>query len=264
MANPIIVEERPGYRVITLNRPERLNAFDEAMHGVLMAALDGAASDPSCRALLVTGAGRGFCAGQDLGERRRAEGEPPPDLGATLERFYNPLIRRLAGLRVPVVCAVNGVAAGAGANIALNCDIVFAARSARFIQSFAQIGLVPDSGGTFVLPRLVGTARASALALLAEPVAAEQAAAWGMIWRCVDDGALMSEARAATERLAAQPTQGLALIKDALRASPSNTLDAQLDLERDLQRRAGRTDDYAEATRAFLEKRPPAFKGRPA
>jgi 2-(1,2-epoxy-1,2-dihydrophenyl)acetyl-CoA isomerase len=257
----LLVSPHDGWTELTLNRPERLNAFNEDLHGALAAALD-AAADESCRAVLLTGAGRGFCAGQDLGDRAGAKG--PPDLGATIEAFYNPLVRRLRALKKPVVCAVNGVAAGAGANIALACDIVLAARSAKFIQAFAKIGLVPDSGGTFFLPRLIGDARARALALLAEPITAEQAAAWGMIWKAVDDAALMDEARALTAHLAAQPTQGLALIKAAFNASATNTLDAQLDLERDLQRQAGRTPDYREGVNAFVEKRPAHFTGRAA
>ncbi|QRG05679.1 2-(1,2-epoxy-1,2-dihydrophenyl)acetyl-CoA isomerase [Xanthobacter dioxanivorans] len=255
------VTRHDGWRELTLNRPDRLNAFNADLHRALAAALD-AAADDACRAVLLTGAGRGFCAGQDLGDRANMEG--PPDLGAAIEAFYNPLVRRLRALRKPVVCAVNGVAAGAGANIALACDIVLAARSARFIQAFAKIGLVPDSGGTFFLPRLVGDARARALALLGTPVEAETAERWGLIWKAVDDAMLMEEARALAAHLATQPTQGLALMKAALNASPGNTLDAQLDLERDLQREAGRTADYREGVRAFMEKRPARFIGRRA
>ena len=242
--------------MIVLDRPARLNAFNEAMHAGLMQALDEVANDAACRAVLLTGAGRAFCAGQDLEE-------VGPDLGDTLDRLFNPLVRRLRGLRVPVVCAVNGVAAGAGANIALACDIVLAARSAGFIQAFAKIGLVPDCGGTWFLPRLVGEARARALAMTAEPVTAEQAAAWGMIWRMEEDDALMPAAEALTAHLATQPTHGLALTKRALAAAAANTLDVQLDLERDLQREAGQTPDYAEGVRAFMEKRVPVFTGHP-
>jgi 2-(1,2-epoxy-1,2-dihydrophenyl)acetyl-CoA isomerase len=257
----VLVEQRDGYRVLTLNRPDRLNSFNEAMHEALQAALADAEADTRCRALVLTGAGRGFCAGQDLSDRVFSPGEPP-DLSATIERFYNPLVRRLRALEMPVVCAVNGVAAGAGANIALACDIVLAARSAKFIQAFAKIGLVPDSGGTWFLPRLVGRARAQALALLAEPVSAETAEAWGMIWKAVDDAALMDEAHRLAAHFAVQPTVGLGLIKQALDASAANDLDRQLDLERDLQGQAGRTPDYREGVMAFFEKRQPTFRGR--
>ena len=204
----ILVDKRDGYRRITLNRPQRLNSFNEAMHQALKTALDEAESDTSCRALLLTGAGRGFCAGQDLGDRL-ADGDKKPDLGVTISTYYNPLIRKLRGLPFPVVAAVNGVAAGAGANIALNCDIVLAARSANFIQAFAKIGLIPDSGGTWLLPHLVGAARARGLALLAEPLPAEKAESWGLIWKAVDDADLMSEAEKLCAHFASAPTAGL-------------------------------------------------------
>ena len=258
---PILVEARAGYRVITLHRPDRLNAFNEAMHVALRAALDDAQADESCRALMITGSGRSFCAGQDLSDRLAKPGETVV-LGATQEAYYNPLVRQLRALPFPVVAAVNGVAAGAGCNLALACDIVIAGRSAKFVQSFARIGLVPDTGGTWLLPRLVGDARARGLALLAQDLEADKAASWGLIWKCVDDNVLMFEAGRICEHFAMAPTQGLALIKRALDASAGNTLDAQLDLERDLQRAASLTPDYAEGVRAFMEKRKPNFTGR--
>jgi 2-(1,2-epoxy-1,2-dihydrophenyl)acetyl-CoA isomerase len=257
----VLSERRDGYRVITLNRPDRLNSFNVAMHAALRNALAAAAADETCRALILTGAGRGFCAGQDLSDRVFEPGRVP-DLSQTLDTLYNPLVRQIRDLPMPVVCAVNGVAAGAGANLALGCDIVVAARSAKFIQAFAKLGLVPDSGGTWLLPRLLGRARARALALLAEPVPAPQAEAWGLIWKAVDDEVLVEEAHRLAAHFATQPTAGLALIKRALDAAETNDLDAQLDLERDLQGQAGRTPDYAEGVAAFFEKRPPRFTGR--
>src|SRR5262245_9672410 len=258
--SPILLEKRSGYRIITLNRPQRLNAFTEAMHQALREALAETEADPDCRALLLTGAGRGFCAGQDLNDRLSKAGETPV-LGGALEAYYNPLVRKLRALPFPVVAAVNGVAAGAGCNIALACDIVIAARSASFIQSFAKIGLVPDSGGTWILPRLVGPARARALALTAEPLPAEKAEAWGLIWKAVDDGLLLTEAEQLCTHFAAAPTAGLAMIKHALDESWDNNLDAQLELERELQREASLNPDYAEGVRASTKKRPPRFRG---
>ena len=258
---PILVERKAGYRVVTLNRPQRLNAFTEAMHQALKRALDEAEGDPDCRALLITGAGRGFCAGQDLNDRLSKAGETPV-LGGALETYYNPLVRKLRALPFPVVAAVNGVAAGAGANIAHACDIVLAATSASFVQAFAKIGLVPESGGTWFLPRLIGPARARALALTGEPLPAEKAEAWGLIWKTFDDLELMGEAHKLCTLFASAPTLGLALIKRALDASWENDLDAQLDLEREFQREASLTPDYAEGVRAFLEKRTPVFTGR--
>lgn len=259
----VLVEDVDAVRTITLNRPDKLNSFNEAMHGALRMALEHARSD-GIRAVLITGAGKGFCAGQDLSDRVRPEGGKAPDLGHTIDTLWNPLVRLIRSLPKPVVCAVNGVAAGAGANVALSCDIVLAARSARFIQPFCRLGLVPDSGGTHHLPRLVGEARAKGLALLGDALPAEQAEAWGLIWKAIDDDKLMGEATGLARHLATQPTFGLGLIKQALHASATNDFNAQLDLERDLQREAGPTPDYAEGVRAFLEKRTPKFTGRKA
>jgi 2-(1,2-epoxy-1,2-dihydrophenyl)acetyl-CoA isomerase len=250
----VLVERHAGYRALILNRPDRLNALTAEMGAALLAALGEAEADAGCRAILLTGVGRAFCAGQDLSQ-------VGADLGPLLDG-YNAVIRKLRAIALPVVCAVNGVAAGAGANLALACDIVLAGKSASFIQAFARIGLIPDCGGTWFLPRLVGAARARALAILAESLAAERAAEWGLIWQAVDDADLMTEAHALAARLAKQATIGIALAKRALDAAESNALDAQLDLERDLQDEAGHTPDYAEGVRAFLEKRAPNFTGR--
>jgi len=258
---PLRIETDQGVMRLTLNRPDKLNAFNAELGAALIDALDSAAAESVVRAVLLTGAGRAFCAGQDLGDRDPRKMEGPPDLGRTLESVYNPIVRRIRALEKPIVCAVNGVAAGAGANLAFACDLVLAARSAKFIQAFAKIGLVPDSGGTWLLPRLVGEARAKALALTAEPIDAQTAASWGLIWKALDDDALMPEAEALAARLAAGPTVGLGLTKRAIQAAAGQGLDAQLDLERDLQREAGRTPDYAEGVTAFLEKRKPAFRG---
>jgi 2-(1,2-epoxy-1,2-dihydrophenyl)acetyl-CoA isomerase len=261
MDEPLLVALDGPVLTVTLNRADKLNSFNEAMHAALQRALDRMEGEAAIRAVLLTGAGKGFCAGQDLGDRNMAA-DQDIDLGSTIERLYNPLVRRLRALEKPVVCAVNGVAAGAGANLALACDIVLAARSARFIQAFCRIGLVPDSGGTYFLPRLIGEARARALALTGEAVSAEQALAWGLIWQVVEDDRLQAEAGALAQRLATGPTRGLGLIKRALNASLANDLDRQLDLERDLQREAGRTADYREGVAAFLAKRPAVFGGR--
>jgi 2-(1,2-epoxy-1,2-dihydrophenyl)acetyl-CoA isomerase len=258
----LLVAVAEGVATLTLNRPDRLNAFTAPLHEELAAALERSAGDEAIRALLITGAGRGFCAGQDLSERRQPSGEAKRDLGQGLERYYNPLIRRLRSLEKPVVAAVNGVAAGAGAGLAFACDIVIAARSASFIEAFSRIGLVPDAGNTWFLPRLAGSARAMAMALTGEAVPAERAAEWGLIWKAVPDEALMPEARALVLRLAQGPTRALGLTKRALNRSTTNDLDAQLDFERDLQREVGLGEDYQEGVAAFLEKRPPRFSGR--
>lgn len=254
MDDSVRVARQGGVLVLTLNRPERLNAMTAPMTAALSAALAAAEADADVRAVLLHGAGRGFCAGQDL-----AEVAPGQDLGDTLERRFNPLIRALRASPLPIVCAVHGVAAGAGANLALACDVVLAARSARFIQSFVRIGLVPDAGGTHVLPRLAGDARARGMALLGEPASGAQAEAWGLVWRAVPDDDLLAEAERVAAQLAAQPAQAVALIKRALNASGANTLDQQLDLERDLQRACGASADFREGVQAFLEKRPARF-----
>lgn len=256
----VLVEQKDGVAVITLNRPDKLNAFVPAQNTSLLEALTAAEDDADCRAVILTGAGRGFCAGQDLGERNPDEGLP--DLGETIEAYFNPLIRKLRSMRMPVICAVNGVAAGAGANVALACDIVLAARSAKFIQAFAKIGLVPDSGGTWTVTRLIGEARAKAIMLTGMPVTAETAEAWGMIWKAVDDDALMDQAHKLAAGFANGPTIGLGLTKMLVQAAGTNTLDQQLDLERDTQRDAGSTPDYAEGVNAFLEKREARFTGK--
>lgn len=260
MSETVLHDRRDGYHVITLNRPEKLNAFNVELHEALKAALEECAEAQDCRAVLLTGAGRGFCAGQDLSDRDPAMQGEAPDLGVTLATYYNPLVRQLRGLEKPVICAVNGVAAGAGANVALSCDIVLAARSARFIQAFSKIGLVPDSGGTYWLTRLLGEARAKALALTGEPLAAETAAQWGLIWKAVDDESLMEEAETLARSFAAGPATAYGLIKQAIQGASTNSLDKQLDLERQLQRQAGQSEDYKEGVAAFLEKRPADFR----
>lgn len=257
----IVFAIEDGVALLSFNRPAQLNSFNTAMHLEVREALKQVRHSSEARVLLLTGEGRAFCAGQDLSDRNVAPGADMPDLGESIDRFYNPLVRTLRDLPMPVVCAVNGVAAGAGANIPLACDLVLAARSASFIQAFCKIGLVPDSGGTWLLPRLVGMARAKALAMLGERLGAEQAEQWGLIHRVVDDAALRDEALALARQLATQPTYGLALIKRGLNASFDNGFDDQLQLERDLQRLAGRSDDYREGVNAFMNKRTPAFKG---
>lgn len=256
----VISELNNGVLRITLNRPDKLNSFNEEMHLAFRAEIERAHSENTVRAILLTGAGRGFCAGQDLGDRDPRNGERS-DLGHTIETFYNPTLRLIRSLEKPVICAVNGVAAGAGANIAFACDIILAARSARFIQAFSKIGLIPDAGGSWSLTRILGEPRAKALALLAEPLTAEQAADWGLIWKAIDDDALIGEATAIAEKLAAGPTIGLGLTKRLIQAAATQDLDTHLDMERDCQRTAGFTDDYAEGVIAFLEKRPANFRG---
>jgi 2-(1,2-epoxy-1,2-dihydrophenyl)acetyl-CoA isomerase len=250
-----------GIARLVLNRPDKLNSFTAHMHGEVARALD-QVERASARVLLITGAGRGFCAGQDLSERRPGAGAAPPDLGETIEKYYAPLVRRLHGLPLPVVVGVNGVAAGAGANLALAGDIVVAKESASFIEAFCRLGLLPDTGGTYVLPRLVGRARAMGMSLLGEKISARQAEQWGLIWQCVADDAFDETLDRLCRHFAAEPTKGLAYTKRALYASLDHTLDEQLAMEGQLMRELGRSEDYAEGVAAFLEKREPRFKGR--
>jgi 2-(1,2-epoxy-1,2-dihydrophenyl)acetyl-CoA isomerase len=251
-----------GIARLTLNRPDRLNSFTVQMHLEVRNALERLGHDGTARVLIITGAGRGFCAGQDLSDRSVAPGEAAVDLGESIERYYAPLVRTLRSLPMPVIAAVNGVAAGAGANIALACDLVIASTEASFIEPFCKLGLIPDTGGTYFLPRLLGTARAMGLAMLGEKLTAQDAERWGLIWRCVEAAEFAQAVDQLAMRLAQAPTLGLARTKEAIYRSASNGFDAQLDLERDLMRELGATHDYREGVAAFLEKRTPNFLGR--
>ncbi len=259
--NSILVQQKDAVSIITLNRPEKLNSFNSEMHRELAAELNRIAADQLCRVLVLTGAGRAFCAGQDLSEKKFAPGVVP-DVGKSLDEYYNPLVRRLRGLAIPVITAVNGVAAGAGANIALTGDIVIAAKSARFIQAFSRIGLIPDAGGTYILTHKLGEMRAKAVSMLATPISAEQAEKWGLVWQVFDDETFMDEVMQLATQMSQQATCALGLTKQAIHAVSSNTYDQQLDLERRLQGEAGRTDDYREGVTAFKEKREARFTGR--
>jgi 2-(1,2-epoxy-1,2-dihydrophenyl)acetyl-CoA isomerase len=258
----ILFEVTDGVARLTLNRPDRLNSFNVQMHGEVRDAFAQLTNDSGARVLVFTGAGRGFCAGQDLGDRAVAPGGQGVDLGDSIENYYKPLVLALRNLPMPVIGAVNGVAAGAGANIALACDLVIAAKSASFVQAFSKLGLVPDSGGTWFLPRLLGNARAMGLALLGDKLPAEQAAQWGLIWRCVEDADFKTTVDQLATQLAAAPTRGLARTKQAIYESWSHSLEQQLDQERDFQRELGRSQDYAEGVAAFTDKRTPKFTGR--
>ncbi|QEL66498.1 2-(1,2-epoxy-1,2-dihydrophenyl)acetyl-CoA isomerase [Oryzomicrobium terrae] len=251
-----------GIARLTLNRPDRLNSFTDRMHEEVREALTRVETDPAIRVLVLTGAGRGFCAGQDLNDRSVSAGDAAPDLGASVEKNYKPLVLRLQNLRVPTVCAVNGVAAGAGASLALACDVVVAGRSASFLQAFSKIGLIPDTGGTWFLPQRVGMARAMGLALLAEKLPAGKAAEWGLIWQCVDDAELAATVDALATQFATAPTRALVRTRQLMRASMSQDLAAQLDAERDAMRELGQSPDYREGVAAFMEKRVPRFTGQ--
>ena len=261
MTDTIDFSRDGGVARVALNRPDKLNSFTRQMQAELREAIAECERDSAIRAVVLTGNGRGFCAGQDLADLSFEPGNMT-DLGALIEDNFNPLIRRIQALPKPVIARVQGIAAGAGANLALACDLVIAGRSASFLQAFVNIGLVPDSGGTWFLPHRVGVARAMGLAMLGEKLSAEQAAQWGLIWRCVDDERLDADVSALAARLAAMPTRALAAIKRSIRAAITSDLSTQLDMERDLQSELGASRDYVEGVNAFLEKRPPKFEGR--
>ncbi len=257
----ILFEITNGIARLTLNRPDKLNSFTAAMHLEVQHALEQIKAEKTVRVMVLTGAGRGFCAGQDLSDRAVAPGDAAVDLGESIDKYYGPLVLALRAMPFPVICAVNGVAAGAGANLCLACDIVIAAKSASFVEVFCKLGLIPDTGGTYFLPRLIGTARATGLAMLGNKLSAEQAEQWGLIWKCVDDAEFAAAVDNMAQHFASAPTLGLARTKQALQASSANTLPQQLNLERDFMRELGSSRDYREGVSAFIEKRPAQFKG---
>ena len=260
--NTLRYEVDAGIARLTLNRPDKLNSFTGEMHAELRSALDQVQDDPAVRVLVITGAGRAFCAGQDLADpAMQTVNGRLPDIGEIVERNYKLLVMRLQALRVPTVAAVNGIAAGAGASLALACDLVVATRAASFLQAFSKIGLIPDTGGTWFLPQRVGMARAMGLALLADKLPAAQAAEWGLIWRCVDDADFAGEIDTLARQLAAAPTKALVRTRQAMHAAPGHTLEQQLSFEGGFMRELGWSRDYAEGVQAFMEKRPPQFTG---
>ncbi len=257
----LLIDQRDGVLTLTLNRPDVLNSFTREMAAGLLAALTAAASDPAVRAIVLTGAGRGFCAGQDLAEALPQGDGPMPDIGEIVKSCYNPIIRAIRTIEKPVLCAVNGIAAGAGANLAFACDLTIAADDSSFVESFAKLGLIPDTSGTFFVPRLVGTQRATGMFFLAEKLPAAKAKEWGLIWDVAPKAELMATVQAMAASFATQATRGFGLTKRAMLTSFSNTLDEQLDVEAQAMHEAGRTADYEEGVRAFLEKRAPVYRG---
>ena len=262
MDNLVLVDKSENWAKVTLNRPERLNSFTDELHVQLMTALKSLREEVNIRSILLTGAGRGFCAGQDLSKRDPSSMVEKPNLSKTLKEQFNPLVSFIKEIEIPVVCAVNGVAAGAGVSLALSCDIVLASDDAKFIQSFANVGLIPDAGGTWSLSKLIGNARAKGLAFTGEPIEAEKAEEWGMIWKVYPQAKLMNEAKKLTQKLASGPTLGLGKIKQALNVAETNSFAEQLNLEARFQEECGLSDDYAEGVSAFLEKRQANFKGK--